>query len=113
MKNQLIALLVIFLGVIFQGNAQNYSMSNGTIATCSGTFLDNGGLGLYGNNQNITQTFSPSTPGRVIQIAFIPKSERGYSGTSNSRIRQIFGSRVSGLTDEQITALKNNPELSD
>lgn len=70
MKNQLITLLVIFLGVMVQGNAQNYSMSNGTITTCSGTFLDNGGLGLYGNNQNITQTFSPSTPGRVIQIAF-------------------------------------------
>ncbi len=45
------------------------------------------------------------------ESSFIPKSERGYSGTSNSRIRQIFGSRVSGLTDEQITALKNNPEL--
>lgn len=43
------------------------------------------------------------------ESSFIPKSERGYSGTSNSRIRQIFGSRISGLTDEQITALKNNP----
>jgi uncharacterized protein YraI/predicted chitinase len=44
------------------------------------------------------------------ESSFIPKSERSYSGTSNSRIRQIFGHRVSGLTDDQLTAIKNDPE---
>lgn len=44
------------------------------------------------------------------ESSFKPKSERDYAGTSNSRIRKIFGSRVSGMTDEQITALKNDPK---
>jgi len=43
------------------------------------------------------------------ESAFIPKSEISYAGTSNSRIREVFGSRVSGLTDAQLTALKQDP----
>jgi predicted chitinase len=34
--------------------------------------------------------------------------ETSYSGTSNARIRQIFGSRVSGMSDAELTALKSN-----
>lgn len=34
------------------------------------------------------------------------KPELGYSRTANDRIRMIFGSRVSGLTDAQLTTLK-------
>lgn len=44
------------------------------------------------------------------ESSFKPKSERDYSGTSNSRIRKIFGSRVAGLSDEQLTTIKNNPK---
>lgn len=40
---------------------------------------------------------------------FRPKNESGYSTTSNSRIRQIFGKRVSGYDDAGLTALKKNP----
>jgi len=43
------------------------------------------------------------------ESAFIPKSETSYAGTANSRIRSIFGSRVSGLSDAQLTALKSDP----
>jgi hypothetical protein len=43
------------------------------------------------------------------ESAFIPKSEISYAGTSNSRIREVFGSRVSGLSEAQLTALKKNP----
>jgi putative chitinase len=32
--------------------------------------------------------------------------ERGYSGTSNLRIRQIFGSRVDGMSEAALDALK-------
>lgn len=42
------------------------------------------------------------------ESAFIPKSELSYRNTSASRIRQIFGSRVSGLTDAQIDTLKQD-----
>ena len=34
--------------------------------------------------------------------------ETNYSGTPNDRIRSVFGKRVSGLTDGQLTALKSN-----
>ncbi len=39
---------------------------------------------------------------------FIPKSEKGYSNTSNERIRNIFGSRVAALSEAQLTALKKD-----
>jgi predicted chitinase len=40
---------------------------------------------------------------------FIPKNEISYAGTSNSRIREVFGSRVSNLSEAQLTALKKDP----
>ena len=33
-------------------------------------------------------------------------AERGYAHTNNERIREVFGSRVSGLDDDQLDALK-------
>jgi predicted chitinase len=41
---------------------------------------------------------------------FIPKNEISWRNTSNSRIRQVFGSRVSGYTDAQLNTLKANDE---
>jgi len=41
---------------------------------------------------------------------FLPKSETGYSKTPNNRIRAIFGSRVSGYSEEQLTNLKASDE---
>jgi predicted chitinase len=42
------------------------------------------------------------------ESGFVPKNEIPYKSTSNARIRKIFGSRVKGLTDDELTALKNN-----
>jgi putative chitinase len=42
------------------------------------------------------------------ESGFIPKNEIPYSSTDNKRIRKIFGSRVAGLTDDELTSLKNN-----
>jgi len=41
---------------------------------------------------------------------FRPKSEVSYANTSNSRIRKIFGSRVSKYSDSEMNSLKKNPE---
>ena len=41
---------------------------------------------------------------------FRPKSEVSYANTSNSRIRKIFGSRVSKYSDSEMDSLKKNPE---
>lgn len=42
------------------------------------------------------------------ESGFIPKSETPYTNTSNSRIRKIFGKRVSGLSDSELDELKKN-----
>jgi predicted chitinase len=41
---------------------------------------------------------------------FVPKFETGYGHTANDRIRMIFGSRVNGLSDDQLTELKASDE---
>lgn len=40
------------------------------------------------------------------ETSFVFKPEIGYSHTNNDRIRSIFGSRVMGLTDDMLAALK-------
>lgn len=40
---------------------------------------------------------------------FVPKSESGYGGTSNARIRTIFGKRVADLSEDQLTIIKADP----
>jgi predicted chitinase len=42
------------------------------------------------------------------ESAFVPKNEISYKNTSASRIRKLFSSRVSGLTDAQIDAIKKD-----
>jgi predicted chitinase len=44
------------------------------------------------------------------ESGFIPKSERDYSGTSASRIRKIFSSKMGGLSDNEINTLKADPK---
>jgi len=39
---------------------------------------------------------------------FEPKFEKGYSGTSNARIREIFPTRTKNKTEAELTALKND-----
>lgn len=41
---------------------------------------------------------------------FKPKNEVDYSSTPNSRIKSIFGKRVSGYSDEKLNKLKSNPK---
>jgi len=49
--------------------AQTYTMSTGTVNTCSGTFYDPGGTNNYSNNLNVTQTFC-ATGGNCITVNF-------------------------------------------
>ncbi len=39
-----------------------------------------------------------------------PRTESGYSGTSNARLRALFGSRVAELTDDELTRIKASDE---
>jgi len=40
------------------------------------------------------------------ETEFRPKSETGYGTTSNERIRKVFGSRVSKLSDQELNTIK-------
>jgi hypothetical protein len=80
-KTSFFALLVV-LSLAFQTNAQTYTMpTNGfqntytgacPVATCSGTFYDNGGAGgnYAANVNNISRTFTASTPGQCLRATF-------------------------------------------
>ncbi|MBK8582443.1 MAG: PKD domain-containing protein [Flavobacteriales bacterium] len=53
--------------------AQAFPIFNGTANTCVGAMLDSGGQGAsgYSNNESITYTICPDTPGGAISLNFI------------------------------------------
>lgn len=68
MKKRLL-ILSSFVSVLSFGQIVN--MSNGTTNTCAADFYDSGGPGSnYGNNENLSHTFYPATPGSMIEISF-------------------------------------------
>jgi len=44
------------------------------------------------------------------ESGFMPRHETSYAGTAAARIREVFGSRVASMSDEQIDALKADDE---
>lgn len=44
------------------------------------------------------------------ESGFMPRNETSYANTSNQRIRDIFGSRITKYTDAQLDTLKKNDE---
>ncbi len=85
-KMLLLSVMIVGFGYTF---GQNISMTNGSGSGCAGNLLDPGGTGNYGNSQNITYTFCPSTPGAQVVLNFTTFDlENGfdfltvYNGTS-------------------------------
>jgi len=50
--------------------SQTFTMVNGSVSSCTGTFLDPGGTGNYGNSQTFVYTICPSTPGGRVIVTF-------------------------------------------
>ncbi len=68
--------VMCFLGLFlfaFNANAQEYSITNGTVTTCDGIFYDDGGAAgaPYATGQSYTYTICPDNPGDVISINFV------------------------------------------
>jgi predicted chitinase len=63
-------------------------------------------LNKYGIVNPLVQKAILSVIGK--ESGFIPQNEVSYANTPNERIRQIFGKRVSSLSDEELTELKRN-----
>jgi len=66
----------------------------------------------YMNSKGITNPFTQIGILCVIgkESGFEPQNEIGYGNTSNSRIKEIFGSRVSSMSDEELDELKSDDE---
>ncbi len=62
------------------------------------------------NAKGITNPFTQAGILSVVskESSFVPKSEISYRSTPNDRIRSIFGSKLTGYTDAQLTALKQD-----
>lgn len=66
-----ISLLITLLGISTKGIAQQFSITAGSINTCSGVLEDSGGpSGQYGNNENFTVVICPDTPGDAIFLTW-------------------------------------------
>jgi len=93
------------------------SQSTGNINISSGNFDTNQkeNISLLISSMTAKGITDPLTQIGIISVIskecnFKPKSEVPYDTTSNSRIKEVFGSRVSSLSDSELDALKNNPE---
>ncbi|MBT8286798.1 MAG: PKD domain-containing protein, partial [Bacteroidia bacterium] len=61
---------ILFSALSIGVYGQQYTMQNGSVTTCTGTFLDSGGNGNYSNNENFTFTICPDNPGQQLQLQF-------------------------------------------
>ncbi|MBL7942566.1 MAG: gliding motility-associated C-terminal domain-containing protein [Flavobacteriales bacterium] len=64
----LISTLIVFGAQLM--SAQMFNMSNGSVSTCTGQFVDDGGIGPYSATDYVF-TICPDTPGDVIQVEFV------------------------------------------
>nr|MBP6699255.1 PKD domain-containing protein [Flavobacteriales bacterium] len=115
---QLMALLASLLPA--RAVAQAFPMFNGTVNTCVGAFLDSGGQGAggYSNNEDITYTICPDTPGGAISVNWItfnlsttganPDNMTVYDGNSTSV--PLLGTWTgNGLQGVVVSASGGNP----
>jgi len=70
----LITVLLVLAGNAFAQTPISFSAgsNNTTVSTCNGFIIDSGGQGGsgYSNNENVTITICPDTPGDVISVVF-------------------------------------------
>ena len=87
----------------------NASNDAGTpIGSAAGKRLISATMNKYG----VTNPEERAAMAAVIagESGFRPISENNYSKTSNARIREVFKGRVGNLSEEQLTAIKADPE---
>ena len=60
--------------------------------------------------QGISNVFTQAAILAIIskESSFVPTMEKGYASTSTARIKSVFGSKLSGMTDAEVDALKKD-----
>ena len=70
-RNLIIGCAVMLLSAFTAARAQEFVLANGTVNTCVGALVDpGGGLAPYGDNEDVTMTICPDTPGQGITLSF-------------------------------------------
>ncbi|WP_282786845.1 PKD domain-containing protein, partial [Flavobacterium croceum] len=100
-------LLLFSLIATLLGFSQTYTMlngANGTISTCGGTFVDNGGSSMnYSANQSSTITFCPTIPGNKIKISFSSFVTEGSGATCYDYLDVWYSSTITNPTTPDAT----------
>lgn len=94
-------LLLIVLTEVKSTSAQTYTMTNGSVSTCSGTFLDSGGNANYPNNANYTYTICSSNGTQVNAKFTLFKTSANdvlYVYDGNSITAPLMGTYTGSLT---------------
>lgn len=98
-------------------SSSGYCMSNTAVTTCSGTFYDSGGSDKYGNNQNYTKTFTPSTSGSKVRMTFSSFAVENnydnlsiYDGPNTSST--LIGTYTGGNSPGTVTATNTSGQLT-
>lgn len=71
--------------------SDHFVMTNSTITTCTGTFVDPGDSYNYGNNQNFTVTFYPSQAGGQVMADFVEFNVELSSGCASDYLSVYNG----------------------
>ncbi|WKZ65019.1 MAG: PKD domain-containing protein [Flavobacteriales bacterium] len=83
-------LWILALMLSLSGSAQIFTITDGSITTCTGAILDSGGQGAggYGNNESYTATICPDAPGQGIHLNWVTfnLSEAGTDPIDNLAI---------------------------
>lgn len=109
--NYILVLFSVFVVSNF-GFGQNIPMTNTSVSLCTGTLLDPGGTGNYGNNSNVTMTICPTTPGSMLQVSF-----SSFVTEDAWDFLNIYNGNTTGAplmtsatgTDAAFTIIANNP----
>jgi len=103
-------------GIEIEGNPDTSNISTGDVQLV-GNFdaVQKNNIKLMIDYMNKTGITDPLAQIGILSViskesGFKPKSEVSYAGTSNSRIRSIFGSRVAKYSDSELNDLKSDPE---
>jgi gliding motility-associated-like protein len=95
-RNLIIGCAVMLLSAFTAARAQEFVLANGTVNTCVGALVDpGGGLAPYGDNEDVTMTICPDTPGQGITLSFLIAELSTAGSAPTDRVEVYNGDGIS------------------